>query len=336
MLSHAAMPTLLPPGPHGLPLIGSAFDWIHDQPRFVVEAYRRYGTVVRFNFGHFRCILMFGADANRLILSDRRENFLTEPVFDLGGARWLVGRGVLFIDEPEHRVQRRLILPSMHRQRLERYQHVMRDATQRVLDRWRPGQPLDVADELDEIALVVEGKTLFNVDFSSSASELRDAVAVMVQTLNDFLSIALAQLPLDLPPLGHGRSVRRAITRVHQIIGEIIDQHERSGWDAGDIVSMLLAAREEDGGRLSRTQIRDNLLTLFVAGHETLANALSWTCYLLAQHPRVAGKLLDELQRSLHGQPPTLADFERLPYLEQVVKESLRIRYDTGLREPGS
>jgi cytochrome P450 len=308
-----------------LPLIGSAFDWIHDQPRFVVDAYRRYGSVVRFRFVNFQCFLLFGAEANRLILADRRENFLTEPVFDLGGARWLVGRGVLFIDEPEHRVQRRLILPSMHRERLWRYQQVMQAATERVLDRWQPGWQIDVADEMDDIALIVEGQTLFSVDFSSAASELRNAVAVTVQTLNDFISIALARFPFDIPPLGHGRSVRRAIQRVHQLIDELIDEHEQSGSDAGDVVSMLLAARDQDGERLSRIQIRDNLLTLFVAGHETVANALAWTCYLLAQHPRVGRKLLDELQSQLDGRAPAVADFERLPYLEQVVKESLRL-----------
>jgi cytochrome P450 len=95
----------------------------------------------------------------------------------------------------------------MHRQRLHHYQQVMQHVTQRVLDRWQPGQPLDIADELDEIALVVKGQTLFNVDFSSTASELREAVAVMVATLNDFLSLALARLRFDLPPLGRGRSV---------------------------------------------------------------------------------------------------------------------------------
>jgi cytochrome P450 len=154
---------------------------------------------------------------------------------------------------------------------------------------------------------------------------LSEAVTVVTQTMNDAFRIAFAQLPFDIPGIGYGRSVRRAIARIRATLEEIIARHEREGSDAGDIVSMLVAARDEEGHRLSAIQIMDHLLTLFVAGHETLANALTWACYLLAQHPHVTSKLLSELEAELAGQPPTPGDLERLPYLEQVVKEVLRI-----------
>jgi cytochrome P450 len=112
---------------------------------------------------------------------------------------------------------------------------------------------------------------------------------------------------------------------IRTILEEIIARHEREASEAGDIVSMLVAARDEEGNRLSATQIMDHLLTLFVAGHETVANALTWACYFLAQHPHVTSKLLNEIETQLGGHPPTPGDLERLPYLEQVVKEVLRI-----------
>lgn len=315
----------VPPGPVGLPLLGSVIPWMRNQPRFLLETYRQYGDVVRFRFLGFRGAILHGADANRYILIDAVDNFLVGPVIDRAHARWIVGRGVLFIDEPEHRQQRRLILPSMHRRRIEAYQQVMREVTTQILDRWQPGVAINVADEMDDLALIIEGRTLFSLDFSQNAHELGQAVTVVTQTMNDAFRIALAQLPFDVPGIGYGRSVRRAIARVKTVLEEIIARHEREESDAGDIVSMLVAARDEEGNRLSATQIMDHLLTLFVAGHETLANALTWACHLLAQHPHVVAKLLAELETELGGRTPMPADLERLSYLEQVVKEVLRL-----------
>lgn len=315
----------MPPGPAGLPLLGSVIPWLRDQPRFLLETYQRYGDVVRFQFLGFHGAILHGAEANRYLLIDAVDNFLVGPVIDRAGARWIVGQGVLFIDEPEHRQQRRLILPSMHRKRIEGYQQVMCEVTTQILDRWQPGVEMDVASEMDNLALIIEGRTLFSMDFSGTEHALSDAVTVVTQTMNDAFRIAFAQLPFDVPGIGYGGSVRRAIARIKTILEEIIARHQLEEIDAGDIVSMLVAARDEEGNRLSTTQIMDHLLTLFVAGHETLANALTWACYLLAQHPHVTSKLLSEMEVQLSGKAPTPGDLERLPYLEQVVKEVLRI-----------
>ena len=314
-----------PPGPTGLPLLGSVFPWLRNQPRFLLETYRRYGEVVRFEFLGFHGAILHGAEANRYILIDAVDNFQVGPVIDRARARWIVGQGILFIDEPMHQQQRRLIMPSMHRKRIEAYQQVMREVTTQILDRWQPGVVIDVANEMDDLALIIEGRTLFSMDFSGTEHALSDAVTVVTQTMNDAFRIAFAQFPFDIPGIGSGHSVRRAIARIRATLEEIIARHEREGSDAGDIVSMLVAARDEEGHRLSPGQIMDHLLTLFVAGHETLANALTWACYLLAQHPHVTSKLLNELESQMAGQPPMPSDLERLPYLEQVVKEVLRI-----------
>jgi cytochrome P450 len=265
----------LPPGLVGLPLLGSVFPWLRDQPRFLLEPYRRYGDVVRFEFMGYHGAILHGAEANRYILIDAADNFLVGPVIDRARARWIVGQGILFIDEPAHRQQRRLILPSMHRKRIEVYHQVMREVTKQLLDRWQPGVVIDIASEMDDLALIIEGQTLFSMDFSGTEHAWSDAVTVVTQTMNDAFRIAFAQLPFDIPGIGYVRSVRRAIARIKTILEEIIARHEREESEAGDIVSMLVAARDEDGNRLSATQIMDHLLTLFVAGHETLADAFT-------------------------------------------------------------
>jgi cytochrome P450 len=316
----------LPPGPSRLPVVGSLMPYVRDQPRFLMENYRRYGPVIRFDFLTLRGAILCGAAANRYILVDAVDNFRVAPIIDNAHARWIVGEGLLFIDEPAHGQQRRLIMPSMHKARLEQYHQAMREITAQALERWQPGAEFDLSEAMDDLALLIAGRTLFNIDLNGAARQLADSVRVVLETMNDIFRIAFAQLPFDVPGLGYGGSLRRAIARSNTIVEEIIACHERDGADAGDVVSMLLAARdEENGARLSADQVRDHLLTLMVAGHETIANALAWSCYLLAQHPHVAAKLLGELERELRGQPPALADLDRLQYLEQVVKEALRI-----------
>lgn len=314
-----------PPGPTGLPFFGTLLPNLRYPLRTAMRNYRRYGNVVRINFMGFHGAVLHGAAANRFILVDGVDHFVVEPLYERVRATWLVGRGVLFIDDPAHRQQRRLIMPAFHRKRIEEYQRVMREATTQVLGEWTPGATLDIASEMRRLALIVVGRALFNRDLAGAAQTLGDAVAVLVQTVNDPFRIAFAQLPFDVPGVGYGASVRRAQRQIFGALAEIIAEHEKSGADTGDVVSMLVAARDEEGNRLTPEQMRDHLVTLFVAGHETSANALAWTCYLLAQHPPAMTKLLAEVDGVLHGAAPMPADLERLPYLEQVVKEALRL-----------
>jgi len=195
-------------------LLGSVFPWLRDQPGFLLETYRRFGEVVRFEFLGFHGALLHGAEANRYILIDAVDNFQVGPVIDRARARWIVGQGILFIDEPEHQQQRRLMLPSMHRKRIGAYQQVMREVTTQILDRWQPGVVIDVASEMDDLALIIEGRTLFSLDLSGTEQAFRDAVTVVTQTMNDAFRIALAQFPFDIPGIGYGRSVRKAIALI--------------------------------------------------------------------------------------------------------------------------
>ena len=308
-----------------MPLVGAVFSYAHNPLDFMLQNYRKYGEVIRIDLFGIKGAALHGADANRYILVDAVDNFLVAPLIEKVHARWIVGNGLLFIDDPQHKSQRRLIMPAFHRKRIEEYQRTMRETTTQMLDRWRRGYLLDISREMHQLALVIAGRTLFSMDLGGNARELGQAVATMIATLSNPLNLGLAQLPFDVPPIGRGRTLRLGLKRIDSVLGKIIERHRREGDDTGDVVSMLVAAHDEDGNSLTPQQIRDNLLTLFVAGHETSANALTWALYLLAQHPDVARKLLGELDRELKGEPPTVADLDRLPYLEQVVKETLRL-----------
>lgn len=315
----------LPPGPPSVPPIGAVTSFFYNPLDFMVNNYRRYGNVIRIDLLGIKGVALHGAAANRYILVDAAANFLVAPLIDKVHARWIVGDGLLFIDDPRHKQERRLMTPAFHRKRVGDYQRVMVDTTLQLLNRWQQGAPIDISREMHRLALIIVGRTLFNMDLAGSAHELGDAVASVVHAVSNPFNVAFSQLPFDVPLVGQGGTLRKALKRIDSTLSAIIRQHEREKRDTGDVVSMLVAARDEEGGRLTTAQVRDQLLTLFVAGHETSANALSWAFYLLAQHPRVTARLLAELDRQLHGEPPTPDDLGRLPYLEQVVKESLRL-----------
>jgi cytochrome P450 len=314
-----------PPGAPGLPYFGDLRPLLADPIAHVMRNYRRYGEVVRVNFMGYEGAALHGAAANRYILLDAVENFLVGPLVDVAGARWLLGEGVLFIDEPAHRRARRLIMPAFHRKRLDGYQQIMAESTVEAIAHWKPGAEFDIAHEMHRLALTIVGRTLLSRDLSGASADLGRAVARLVATASNPVRLVAARLPFDVPGVGDGASLRRGQRLIHSLLDEVIAEHERDATDTGDVVSMLVAARDEDGSRLSHRQVLDNLLTLFVAGHETSANGLAWIFYLLAQHPAITTRLLEELDRELGGQPPTAADLERLTYLEQVVKEGLRL-----------
>jgi cytochrome P450 len=315
-----------PPGPFAVPFLGAPYTYLENPLDLALRQYRRYGEVVGINVLGVRGAYLYGAGANRHILLDAVDNFLVAPIVEQVHSRWIVGEGLFFIDDPRHKRERRLMMPAFHRKRIDAYQAIMRQTTTEILDSWQPGAVIDIARQTNRLALIVVGRTLFNMELGGAARELRDAVAIVVETVSNFVLIALAQLPFDLAGLGKGATLRRAIATIDTILSQVIREHEQSGQDTGDVVSMLVAARDEDGGRLSPQQIRDQLLTLFVAGHETTANGLAWAFYLLAQHPPVTTRLLEELDRELGGAPPmSAADLERLSYLEQVAKEALRL-----------
>ena len=235
----------------------------------------------------------------------------------------VLGNGLLTSNGPLHATQRRLIQPAFHRGRIEAYQETMAAETARMLDRWRVGQTLDFSAAMHDLTLAIVGRTLFDVDLADQSGDIGQSVNAMVGFLR-FRPIALFNWQIDVPGFPYHRFLQAKAKMDAMVYGLIAERRAR-GTDNGDILSMLLAARDDDGTAMTDTQVRDEVLTFLAAGHETTANALGWTFMLLAQHPAVRQRLAEEIAAVLGDRLPTSADLARLTYLECVIKESMRL-----------
>lgn len=236
----------------------------------------------------------------------------------------VVGNGLLVSDGEFWRRQRRLAQPAFHRERIAGYAAVMVDHAERLADTWREGQVLDIHAAMMRLTLDIVAATLFATDVDGRVADtIADALAVIMARFSD-PTLSFFPWLADLPLPGNAR-FEAAIRRIDDVIRGIIAARRRSGVDHGDLLSMLLRARDDEGAQMTDEQLRDEALILFVAGHETTALALSWTWMLLSQHPAAWARLREELDRVLGGRPPTLADLPNLRYTDWVVHESMRL-----------
>jgi cytochrome P450 len=203
---------------------------------------------------------------------------------------------------------------------------MMVDYTERMeRERWHDGQILDIAQEMMHLTLAIVGKTLFDTETEAEAEEVREALTATMESFARFM-LPFADL-LDRLPLPATRRFQQARARLDAIIYRMINERRASVEDRGDLLSMLIMAQdeEEDGAGMTDEQLRDEAMTIFLAGHETTANALTWTWYLLSQHPEVEAKLHAEVDRVLYDRPPVAEDLPLLPYTERVLAESMRL-----------
>ena len=239
-------------------------------------------------------------------------------------AKALLGEGLLTSEGADHLRQRRMIQPAFHRQRIAGYSRVMVDYASQMAATWNDGEVRDMDREMMRLTLRIVGQTLFGVDVEREADEIGEAMTSIVN-LFDFLVFPFSEW-LEKLPLPQSGRFHRSRDKLNSVIYGIIAERRASGEDRGDLLSMLLAARDEDdGSRMTDLQVRDEALTLFLAGHETTANALTFTCYLLSQNPDAAVKLHAELDSVLAGRPPNFEDLPALPYAEAVLAESMRL-----------
>jgi cytochrome P450 len=241
----------------------------------------------------------------------------------------VLGEGLLTSEGQLHVRQRRLMQPAFHRDRIASYASTMTGYAGRVRGLWADGATIDAAQEMTRLTLAIVGKTLFDADVESQA---RDVGAALTSVMDSFWMLMLPFINvLERLPIPALRRTRTARARLDAIIYGMIDERRRCPRDRGDLLSMLLMARDEEqvegaGGRgMTDRQVRDEAMTIFLAGHETTANALAWTWYLLSGSPRIEAKLHEEIDRVLGGRPPTFEDIPLLPYVEKVVTESMRL-----------
>jgi cytochrome P450 len=309
-------------GPKRHFLAGNLPEFRRDRLGFLTECARRYGDFVPLRFGATRALFINDPHAIEQVLGSSG-NFVKSFAYRM--IRPVVANGLLLSEGDFWKRQRRLAQPAFHRARLaEAYTPVIVDCTERMLNRWSVGEVRDVHAEMMRLTSEVAGQAFFGSDVSERVDDVSHALRVTNKLLTARMDSLLAILP-DRLPTPANRKVREAVRRLDAIIYAIIERRRRSPASQADLLSRLLAAQDEDGGRMTDTQLRDEVMTFFLAGHETTSLLLSWTLYLLAGHPEVQGRLGHDLQAAMNGRPPTLAELGGLPYLDAVLCETLRL-----------
>lgn len=315
-------PRLVPPGPGARYPGHTLVQFARRRLPFLVESARKYGDVVFFKVGNERIYLFNHPDLIRDVLVTNQKNFTKSRA--LVRAKQVLGEGLLTSEGDFHLRQRRLAQGAFHRDRITGYAHSMVEYAHRTRSRWAAGRSLDVHDEMMKLTLAIVARTLFSADVEGEATEIGEALTTTFAAFN--IGVLPFSEILEKLPLPYVRRFHAARARLDATIYRIIDERRAKGGDAGDLLSMLLLAQDTDadGGRMTDLQIRDEAMTIFLAGHETTANALTWTWYLLSQHPDVEARFHTELD-SLGDRLPTPEDFARLPYTRMILAESMRL-----------
>ena len=322
-MRHAREERSLPRGPRGHWLLGSGPDAARDQLGFYTACAQEYGDIVPLRLGPRRGLLAYHPDAIEEVLVTRNRDYVKSPGIRLLAR--LLGNGLVLSEDGVWLRQRRLVQPAFHRQRVHAYGELMATFAARRLAGWKDGEILDAHAEMVALTQAIVAKTLFDADVSDETYAIAQAMNVLTEDFGARLGSLLQYLPDWVPTPGHIR-MRRAVRRLDAVVYGMIEARRRHPEDRGDLLSILLAAQDaDDGSRMTAEQVRDEVMTLFMAGHETTAVTLSWAWYLLAQHAEVDARLASEVRAVLVERPPTVDDLPRLTYAEAVISESLRL-----------
>ena len=311
----------LPPGPKGVPLFGNVFGPRGDAIGYFTNCVRDYGDIVFMRFLGVPVCFVNRPDYIESVLVTQSGNF--EKSKDYRALRRVLGNGLLTAEGDFWKRQRKLVQPAFHQQRIAAYAKVMVEFTQRMTASWTDGQTLDIHQAMLRLTLEIVAKTLFDTEVSREAEDVGQALEVL---MGKFLRQAgLALLLPSWIPLPTTRRLRRAVGQLDKVIYEFIRQRRAGGPLSHDLLSVLLQAQDDEGHGMTDRQLHDEIMTLFLAGHETTANALSWTWLLLGRHPEVSEKLNQELRTVLGGKAPAASDLPRLVYTDMVLREAFRL-----------
>ena len=309
-----------PPGP--LPIPGRLFRLAEDPLTFLTRLTQEHGSYVFMRIATRPVYVITEPDLIREVLVEKARSFKKDR--GLQAAKLLLGEGLLTSEGEYHKRQRRLSQPAFHARRVAAYGTVMVDHTLRRQEQWRDGQVLDVTHEMMGLALSIVAQTLFGTSVEEETRDIGESLDTAIQMFH------IARIPfamiLNKLPLPSTRRFQAARKNLDKVIFRMIRTRRESG-DKGDLLSMLLLAQdtEGDGGAMTDEQLRDEAMTIFLAGHETTANALAWTLYLLSRHPEIAQRMHAEVDAVLDGKPATFEDVRRLSYTEMVFAESMRL-----------
>jgi cytochrome P450 len=295
-----------------------------------------YGPVAHYKIGPSHIVFVNDPGLIWEILIGQPQNFIKERT--QRRMKILLGEGLITSDGEIHRRQRRIAAPAFHRQRIQHYGTMMVDRAAAMREEWQQGEQIDIAAEMMRLTLQVVARTLFNTDVTRDVQQINDEVNVIMDLYNFLIALPKAEAMLHWPIPGLMR-FRKARKRLDAVVHRMIEQHRADGVDHGDLLSMLIASSDDDGDEdgseeggkvgdgasMSDEQLRDEVLTIFLAGYETVANALTWTWMLLGQNPEAEARMHAEIDSVLAGRAPTLDDLPRLKYTEMVFAESMRL-----------
>jgi cytochrome P450 len=312
----------LPPSPRRDFIGGHAISF-RRRPIEFISGLARLGDVSSFRIGETKAFFVNHPDLVRDVFVVNHHKF--HKGLGLQKMKVLLGEGLLTSEGDFHLRQRRLVQPAFHRQRIAGYAASMVEFGERLSNEWRDGETYDISEEMMRLTLYIVNKTLFNANVESEAADIAHSIDAMLGAFNLMLMPFFKYLCfLPLPQI---KRFRDAEQNINAVIYRIINERRKTGEDAGDLLSILLMAQDEETGvGMTDKQLRDEVLTLFLAGHETTANALLWTWYLLSQNPTAEAHFHAEIDRVLIGKrTPTFEDYAALKYTEAVLAESMRL-----------
>ena len=323
-------PPIVPSIPvlRGLPLLGNMLEFRRDRLA-LHDAAAEVGPVARFQIMHLPIYTISDADLAKEVLVDQAASFKKSAGMQFLAP--LLGEGLLSSEGEVHKQHRKLLAPAFAPKRLAAYGTVMVEETKRQLAGWHTGKQVDIAHEMMEMTLAIAGRTMFNADVRSDARVVGEGLELAMRSM-----LASITSPVQLGykwPLPRHLSMRRAVKMLDAIVYRMIADGRAANVDKGDVLSMLLLARDEDGTGLSDAQVRDEVMTLLLAGHETTANTFTWTWYELGRNPAALAKLEEEITRVLGGRAVTTDDLPNLPWTAAVIDEAMRLHppaYQTG------
>ncbi|HXY33101.1 MAG TPA: cytochrome P450 [Planctomycetaceae bacterium] len=315
------------PSPPGHFLTGHAGQMLRDAAQFLLQAHANYGDIVRLRLGPRTAFALFHPDHVYHVLVKHRDNY-TKQSRGYNKLRQVIGNGLLTSEGDFWLRQRRLLQPAFSAARLAGFAGPMVTAAEQMAQSWesaaRQGEPIDVADEMMRLTMRIVGETLLGTDVTGEASDVGAALTIVIEEVSR--RIHTPWNFLERLPVASNRRYERAIQVLDRSVQKIIDEHRGASAGSDDLLTMLMAARDEETGtQMSDKQLRDEVMTFFLAGHETTAKALTWTFYLLSQHVEVRARLAREVDSVLGGRPATAEDLPKLPYAKNVIQESMRL-----------
>ena len=314
----------VPPGPTGLPLLGMALQVMRDPLGTLLRIAREYGDIVTIPVvSTTRTMLNLPEYIEQVTVVQQSKFHKSTLTKDVVGR--LLGEGLLVSEGDFWRRQRRLAQPAFQRSRINEYAATMIESAEAHARTWSDGQERDMAKEMMALTLDIAVRTLFGTTLPGESEQVGRSLEFLMR-----YSLRKARSPIKIPeswPTPANRRADRETEFLDSLVYRIIGERRELGSsnDHKDLLSLLMGAMDEDGSQMTPKQLRDETMTLFLAGHETTALTLSWTWYLLSQNPKAEARLHEELRGVLGGRPPGLADIERLPYLQAVVNEVLRL-----------